>query len=225
MCSPYPRAFACLTMGLFLLVGLSSPVFCQESKPHIAVALFSNQTNSPSYDAACKAATDTLTLTLNQLGRYLVRPEDTVDSNEDALRAKAAEQNLDFIMYGKMSKENSGGIDCNLSVFDRAKGKTTLSQTRKAAGVLDIFDVTDDLVVAVLESMTGSHIGFGSLTLTNTGEKGSYTVLVDGSSVGSNLESLDKILNGQRPVTIVQKRMLGDREIARSKVEVQTSFI
>ena len=221
MCFPYSRAFACLTTGLFLLVGLSSPVLCQESKPHIAVVLFSNQTNSPSYDAACKAATDTLTLTLNQLGRYLVQPEDTVDGNEDALRAKAAEQNFDFIMYGRMSKENSGGIDCKLSVFDRAKGKTTLSQTRKAVGVLDIFDVTDDLVVAVLESMTGSHIGFGSLTLTNTGEKGNYIVVVDGSSVGSNLENIDKILNGQRTVSIVQKRMLGDREIARSKVEVK----
>jgi hypothetical protein len=59
------------------------------------------------------------------------------------------------------------------------------------------------------------------LTLTNTGEKGSYTVLVDGSSVGSNLERLDKILYGQRTVPIMQKRMIGDREIARSEVEVK----
>ncbi len=208
-------------MGFILLVGLSSPAFCQESKAHVAVVLFSNQTNSSSYDAACKAATNTLSLTLNQLGRYSVQAADTVGNGEDALRAMAAEQNFDFIMFGKLSKENSGGIDCSLSVFDRAKGKTTLSQTKKAAGVLDIFDVTDDLVVAVLESMTGSHIGFGSLTLTNKGEKGSYTVLVDGSSVGSNLESLDKVLSGQRTVTIVQKRMLGNREIAKSSVRIK----
>jgi TPR repeat protein len=187
---------------------------------HVAVVRFANETGLVSYDAACKAATDTLVMTLSQLGRYRVQSEDTVGSGEDALRAMAEEQQLDFIMYGAMSKSVSG-IDCKLSVFDRARGKTTLSQSRKAAGVLDIFDTTDELVVSVLESMTGSHIGFGAITLTNTGEKGSYSVLVDGSPTGSDLTSLDRVLNGRRTVTIVQKRMLGDREVARSRVEVK----
>jgi hypothetical protein len=191
------------------------------AKAHVAVVVISNQTNSSSYDAACKAATDTLTLTLNQLGRYLVQSKDTVDSKEEALRALAAEQNLDFIMYGKMSKGTSGGIDCSLSVFDRAKGKTTLSQSRKAAGVLDIFDVTDDLVVAVLESMTGSHIGYGTIAIKDSGEKGSYTVLVDGYSAGNDLENLDRVLIGRRSVEIVQKRLLGSRTIAKTVVEVK----
>jgi hypothetical protein len=212
-------------VGLFLIafaVSVPRSVVAEDmAKAHVAVVLFSNQTNSPSYDAACKAATETLSMTLNQLGRYRVQPMDSIDSKEDVLRAAAAEQNLDFIMYGSMSKGESGGITCSLSVFDRAKGKTNLSQSRKAAGVLDIFDATDDLVVAVLESMTGSHIGFGSLTLTNTGEKGSYTVLVDGSSAGANLASLDKVLIGQHKVTIVQKRMLGDREIAQTDVNIK----
>jgi hypothetical protein len=160
-------------------------------------------------------------MTLHQLGRYRVQAEDRIGSGEDALRAMAEEQHLDFIIYGTMSTSGSGGIDCVLSVFDRAKGKTALSQSRKAAGVLDIFDTMDDLVVSVLESMTGAHIGFGSLTLENTGEKGSYTVLVDGVVAGENLTSLDQVLNGPRTVTIVQKRMLGESEIARLSVDVK----
>jgi hypothetical protein len=209
----FPLAFAALA---------PSPVFAEDmAKAHVAVVSIANQTNSPSYDAACKAATDTLSMTLSQLGRYAVQPMDSIDGREDALRTAAVEQNLDFIMYGRMSKGDSGGIAFSLSVFDRAKGKTTLSQSRKAGGVLDIFEVTDDLIVAVLESMTGSHIGFGSATLANKGEAGRYTVLVDGRAVGDDLKSLDRILIGKHRVTVVQRRMLGEREIAKAEVEVK----
>jgi hypothetical protein len=205
-----------------IAAGLAGTAYGQDAaKAHVGVMRFANETNSPSYDAACKAATDTLALTLQQLGRYLVQSEDASGGGEDALRALAEEQHLDFVMYGKMAKTASGSIDCSLSVYDRAKGKTTLSRTGTAAGVLDIFDAADDLVVSVLETMTGSHIGFGSLRLTNAGEKGSYAVLVDGSEVGKDLASVDKLLNGRRTVTIEQKRMLGEREIAKAVVEVK----
>jgi hypothetical protein len=207
---------------IFFTVGGTSVLFGQEgANAHVAVLRFANETSSTSYDAACKAATDTLVLTLQQLGRYRLQSEEASGSGEEALRAMAEEKHLDFIMYGKMSTGESGGIDCRLSVFDRAKGTTTLSQTRKAAGVLDIFDTADELVVSVLESMTGSHIGFGSLTLGNTGEKGSYRVLVDGYSVGADVASLERVLNGRHTVTVLQRRMLGDREIARSSVEIK----
>lgn len=213
------------SLGLFLLafaVSFPRSVIAEDmAKAHVAVVLFSNQTSSPSYDAACKAATDTLSMTLNQLGRYQVQSMDSVDNKENALRATATEQNLDFIMYGRMSKGDSGGIACSLSVFDRAKGKTTLSQSRKATGVLDIFDVTDALVVAVLESMTGSHIGFGAATLANKGESGHYSVLVDGHAVGDDLTSIDKILIGNHTITIGQKRMLGERVLTKANVDVK----
>jgi TolB-like protein len=209
-----------LLFALFAAAFAGSAFGQDAAKAHVAVVRFANKTDSSSYDAACKAATDTLFLTLSELGRYRVQTEDAAGSTDDALRAMAEDKHVDFIMYGKMAK-SAGGIDCSLSVFDRAKGKTTLSQSKKAAGVLDIFDATDELVVSVLQSMTGAHIGFGSLTLTNTGEKGSYAVLVDGTAVGSDLSSLDRLLIGQRAVTVTQKRMLGEREIARTSVVVK----
>jgi hypothetical protein len=210
-----------VAISIFFTVGGPSFIFSQDAPmAHVAVVQFSNQTGSASYDAACKATTDTLFLTLRQLGRYRVQSEDAAGSGEDALRAMAEEKRLDFIMYGKMSKGKSSGIDCSLSVFDRAKGKTALSRSLKAAGVLDVFEVADELVVSVLESMTGSHIGFGSLKLTNTGEKGSYRVLMDGYPVGKDLASIERVLNGIHTVTVLQTRMLGDRQIASSSVKV-----
>ncbi|MGA2548486.1 MAG: hypothetical protein ABSF43_18250, partial [Rectinemataceae bacterium] len=47
---------------------------------HVAVLRVANETSSASYDAACKAATDTLVLTLTQLGRYRVQSEDASGS-------------------------------------------------------------------------------------------------------------------------------------------------
>jgi hypothetical protein len=212
-----------ILLAILFAAGWPSLVLGQDATmPHVAVARFSNQTGTASYDAACKAATDTVFLTLHQLGRYRVQLEEkTAGVGEDALRAMADALHLDFIIIGKMSKAGSGGIDCSLSVFDRAKGRTTLSLSGRAAGVLDIFAVADELVVSALESLTGSHIGFGSLALRNTGEKGSYRVLIDGYPVGNDLASLGKVLIGRREVTITQKRILGEREIVSSNVEIR----
>ena len=198
--------------------------YCNEGpKAHVAVLRIANGTGSGSYDAACKAATDTLTLTLREVGAYAVQSDEGASAgiSEEGLRAMAAEEKLDFIVYGSMAAASGGGISCSLSVYDRAKGKTSLSRTRKAAGVLDIFDVEEELVVSVLESMTGSRIAFGSIELRNSGEPGSYSVMVDGQAVGGDLRSLDKVLIGRRRVTIAQRRMLGDREIASASVEVK----
>lgn len=221
MRSLFSRAAA---MAFFVALAAlhSCPAFGDDaSAAHVAVVEFANDTGSSSYDAACRSATDTLTLALRQLGRYSVQAEKSPGRGEDALRAMAVDRRLDFVMFGKLSKPASGGIECSLSVFDRAKGKTAISRTEEATGVLDIFDVTDALVVSVLESMTGSHIGFGTVSFKNTGEKGSYSVMLDGSTAGSDLQSLDKVLIGRRTVAIVQKRMLGDRKIAEESVDVK----
>ena len=108
----------------------------QGANAHVAVLRFANETSSTSYDAACKAATDTLVLTLTQLGRYRVHRRKVWQRGRGAAgdgRGKAPR--LHHVREDVQS--GSGGIDCRLSVFDRAKGTTTLSQTRKAAGVLD----------------------------------------------------------------------------------------
>jgi hypothetical protein len=199
-----------------------APCRAQEgAKAHIAVSRLSNETGTASYDAACQAVTDTLLLTLRELGSYEVQAAEPRARGDEGLRAMAEERRLDFVMYGRMSQAAGGGIACSLSVYDRAKGKTTLSKQASAAGALDVFDAADQLAVSVLESLTGSHIGFGSIRLRNGGEKGAYSVLVDGYPAGRDLAGVDKVLNGRRTVAIVQRRMLGDREIAKASVTVR----
>jgi TolB-like protein len=208
-------------MALFVALMAVVPTLADAedaAQAHVAVVQFANATNSSSYDAACTAATDTIVLTLTQLKRYRVQSEDQVDSGEAALRSLAEEQGFDYIVYGTMSNSESGGIDCSLSVFDRATGKTTLSQTRKAGGVLDIFDTTDELVVSVLETMTGEHIGFGSIVLKNTGEAGAYEVVLDGNMVTE--ESLRRVLYGRHEVVVRQKRLIGELILSQGEETV-----
>ncbi|MGA2548453.1 MAG: hypothetical protein ABSF43_18075, partial [Rectinemataceae bacterium] len=73
-----------VSVGVFIVIlaaGGHSFVFGQEgANAHVAVLRFANETSSASYDAACKAATDTLVLTLTQLGRYRVQSEDASGS-------------------------------------------------------------------------------------------------------------------------------------------------
>jgi hypothetical protein len=187
----------------------------------VAVLPFSNETGSAACDAACGAATETLALTLRQLERYVVQSEDKPSGGEAGLRALADDLNLDFIMYGTMSPSKSGAIECSLSVFDRAKKKTTLSRSLEAEGAPDIAGTADTLIVSALGSMTRTHFGLGAIRFKNTGEEGDYRVLVDGYPAGRNLESLDKVVSGQRTVAIAQMRMGSSRTIASSKVVVK----
>ncbi len=165
---------------LFIIGGINSFFGQNEGKAKVTVVQFSNATGSASYDAACKTATETLVSTLEQLGRYRVQSADRLGTGKDALKDMADDEQVDFIMYGKLANVESGGIDCVLSVFDRAKGKTMLSQSMKAVGLPDIFEVTDNVVASMLESMMSSHMGFGSTKITVKGKKGSCRVLVDG---------------------------------------------
>ena len=97
-----------IILGIIGLILVSSLFGDDEVKARVAVVRFSNDTGSPSYDAACKAATDTLTMTLRQLGRYQVQSFDEANSTAEGLRTMAEAQQLDFIMYGTISQKKRG---------------------------------------------------------------------------------------------------------------------
>lgn len=99
-----------IILGIIGLILVSSLFGDDEVKARVAVVRFSNDTGSPSYDAACKAATDTLTMTLRQLGRYQVQSFDEANSTAEGLRTMAEAQQLDFIMYGTISQKAGTGL-------------------------------------------------------------------------------------------------------------------
>ncbi len=209
---------------LAVFFGFTVHAFGQESRPlpRVAVVGFENATGSPSFDAACSAVTETLILTLRSIGTYDVEPvSDVRASGDDAGRAVlAVEHGSDYLIYGSMTS-SSDAVVCALSVFDRAKGKTSITKRSAPVNLLEIFDTADEQVASVLEAMTGVHIAFGSVTFGVSGEAGSYSVLLDGLRIGSNLNSIDKVLIGRHTVSVVQKRMMGDVELVHRAVDIR----
>jgi hypothetical protein len=76
-------AGALVLLFAFDLIEGPSGAHAQEVfKAHVGVVRFSNETGSPGYDAACQAVTDTINLTLRQLGDYQLQ---SLDSSSMAL--------------------------------------------------------------------------------------------------------------------------------------------
>lgn len=193
----------------------------QVLQAHVAVLPIVNDTGVASYDAACATVTDTLTLTLRLLGRYDVVSVDdkAFDSSDAALAARASNQNVDYFIHGSIGLSASKDVTCHLEVYDRAKGRSTLKR-EAISDLLGLFDASDSLVAQVVGDMTGIHIGFGSISLTRAGEAGSYTAYIDGIRLGDDLASIDHVLNGKRDLRIVQRRMLGEFELAHETIDV-----
>ena len=89
-----------------------------------------------------------------------------------------------------------------------------------SSGLLDVFEVTDELVTELLEALSGTHIGFGSLTLQRRGEQGEYAVWIDGTPIGTDVEAVERLLLGRRTVSVRQRRLLREVELLSSVVQV-----
>jgi TolB-like protein len=195
------------------------PVFSQDDSllSRIAIAPFSNKSADPTLDAVSQTVTDTIALTLKLLGRFTVSEVDAPGAAQDAESAAslAESHKLDSVVFGSVNRDPSGAFVLAAQLFDRRSGTFTITQTATAASALDVFGAADGLVKGFLEALSGSHIGFGSVALENSGEPGSYEVYVDGAIAGQNLTSIPKVLNGHHLVTVTQKRLLGEFEVAR----------
>lgn len=207
-----------VVLGCLVLFFAAGQVFAAPaSKPRLAVFAFGNETGNTVYDSACAGAERSLVLTLRQLGLYeLESLTRAIGRNDDELRAAAMERNADYVMFGGVSSGRGKELVFRLGLFDRAKGKTTVLRESESVTSLNLFEAIDDVISKVLDGITGGHLGFGAVELVNTGEKGTYRVLLDGMDAGDDLSELPRVLAGSHTLAVVQRRMLGEGEIARA---------
>ncbi len=186
------------------------------SKPRLAVFAFSNETGNPVYDAVCTTAGRSLLLTLRQLSLYdLETVPRTIGRETVQLQAAAMEQRADYLMFGAVTAQGRNLV-FRFGLFDRAKGTTSVMQQSDPVSALDLFEAIDEVIAQALDAVTGSHIGFGRVELANAGEKGTYRVLLDGIDAGTDVKELSRVLVGPHSITVVQRRMLEESEIARA---------
>lgn len=169
-----------------------------------------NQTDNPTLDRVATTVTQTIDATLRLLGEFAVReltarqvPVDVIRGEPDALRRFTAAEEIDVVVFGRIAERN-GAVDIAASVWDRAAGQVTATETRTAPTLLDTFAAADQLAVAFLSAFSGRTIAFGSIDLAPSGwSAGSYAIRIDGREFARDAVRVDNVLVGTRLVEIV----------------------
>jgi TolB-like protein len=191
-----------------------------EDLQRVAVLPFRNSTDNASYGSVCGAAFRTLDLSLRSLRRYQVVsvPRNAPEYSDKAIRRWAREQGADIVLYGSIGSGAGGLIVANVSVFDWDKATVVLESP--PVKLLDIFEAIDELVSKAADSITGTHIGFGAIEFRNSGQKGAYSVSIDGMDVGDNVESVSRWKQGSARVVVTQRQAQGTAKLFDGDVEV-----
>lgn len=186
----------------------------------VTILPFRNATGVDAYDAASGMAMDILTFSLKSLSEcdVSVLESDPVGRTDESLGAWAAACGVDIVLYGEIVLEGEGAVRVRLSAYNRERGKTIMSDETETVPLLEMFSVCDTLSLSVISEMTGTHIGFARINFANSGEQGSYEVLIDGNTVGRDLSSIAGWREGFHEIVVRQDRMLGAHELTRQGV-------
>ncbi|TVR88741.1 MAG: hypothetical protein EA428_11560 [Spirochaetaceae bacterium] len=212
-----------VTCFLFLCV-LLRPLAAQEAElPRVGVIPPQNLSDLPQYDIVAEVIYNTTELTLRLIGEYkVVALPAATPVDPEGLRDLGLEQNLANIVLGRIH-EQDGRLSLEMSVFDTLAEEIVLTRTEEPESLLAVFESTDILVADVVQEFSGVPVGFGDLVLRNTGEPGSYQVLLDGALLGADLERVERILIGSRELEIRQERMFGEYTVLRQDLQIVTA--
>ena len=217
------KFFACL------LLCVPFALFAQTAEggdlPHVAITGFENRTNDEVFDIPAKTATDSLVLTLKLLGMYEVLERDALvdvptEATDAALGDWCDAKGYDYYIYGTIALGQGGSQKYKLSVFDRSKRKTVINETAKGESVLDVFSASDQLAGSVIDSVTGRHIGFGSINFLTISAIEGCAVYLDGIKAAETLDPIDRVVTGTHTIVVKQKTGFSSVTILEQEVEI-----
>ena len=190
--------FPLLLLCLILSVSLSA----QEDLPRVAVFPFNVPAGDPGVANLSQAATDTLVLTLQLLGKYeIVRGTLPSPLESDEVFNSLRGEFIDYAVYGAIEPGTEGGYRITAYSWENASDTVTLGVEMDAMSAFDLFDSMDLATVRFAEDFTGIHIGFGRLVFKNSTPGESYIVEIDGNTVGPDVAKRE-VLYGRRRISI-----------------------
>jgi len=205
---------------LIILAGVSA----EDLKPRVLVLAPENKTSDAIYSGICTTVEELFSFTLGLLGEHdvLTAKDLSIPDNPD-LSSLAEENSIDKILFGELTSRSDGSIVISMSLYEHNTDNVVASSQGTSYSLLEVFDVTDAILIELMKQFSDIYIGFGSLALINEGEEGAFQVFLDGRPVGDsrNLGALDKILNKDYLLEIRQKRFGYEHVIHSSKIVIE----
>ncbi len=208
---------------LLFLIASFSFLYGEESTdlplPAILIAEVRNLTGQDQYNAIAGTVTDTLVQTLRLSGNFRVTSLNNLKSRtmtREDLTAYSRNEFFDNLIYGEMDLTEPGEIRFTLTLYNPVEGEQTTRVERTAPGILSVFDTSDELILALLNSFSDRHWGFGSLILENSGLESVYSLYLNGIPLGESIKRLDRVLIGEYELEIRQLRF-GSQETIFSR--------
>jgi len=207
--------FACLLLFSVL------PVSAQSSdKPRLAVFGFLNQTGDDSFTLPAETASGTLLTTMKLLSLFTVTEPDAIPRNitDSVLDQWCTKNNIDFVIFGTVSKTQDNKQSYQLDYFSRSAKKVTDRKDETGESVLDVFSIVDTLTGDMLGSIVNNKISFGSLDFANKGKSGDYDIYLDSVFIQTNPNRFERVPSGDHTVRIAQKAT--GKDILTQKVTI-----
>ena len=199
----------------------------EESLPRISLQAPLYEEGNSQLATISHTVFDTAGLILSMLGQYDLLLDRESRTEDPA--AYCLENDVDRFISGSCTINEEGGYEISLSVYDRDAALITAQRRETADTALDVFDAVDNLVIPLLEELSGRQIAFGTIALDNRGVEGRYRFFLDGVEYPPEEDLLERILFGTHMVRIEQERMDGRYVAEHKTVEVLedgiTSFL
>jgi hypothetical protein len=196
-------------LALVLLTGMCaiSSLYAQADAARTRIALYQPvaQKEDAALVGALSTVADSVELGLSVLQHYEVVRLPAADPaiDLDRVRADCRRNRIDQAILGRGEATTAGGYGFSLEVYDRKRDKITTVQNGSSKSVLGIFDVIDTMVASLLDTLSGTHLAFGSLAVQS--DPSGAAITVNGKDVGQAPVSLrvlpvgTVVLSGRMP--------------------------
>lgn len=196
----------CFAMVLLIAGNSANKAYAEKSKGTVAIcAIDSGGAGDSPVETLASTTSDTIRLILQQSGGYGIAaaaPKFKEAGDLSALAQAAKKGGLRYIVLIEVQSLADDRFVIKLGVFDAPLEKIAIQTQSQPVGVMEIFGASDEVVASVIGSMTGKHIGFGSVRITGSPVDDRYTLLLNDEPI--TVQELGKVLIGSYKFQIRQ---------------------
>ncbi len=180
----------------------------------LAVLSFINDTGEPEFDSVTASISEALDRILRWSRQYDVRELPQFDpfapDGRTRMARQAREQRIPVVVFGRVVHGTGGRIELESAVYSTEEARIIGGTRREAFGAFDIVEAADELILTTASALLGYNVELGAIVFTPSRSDVSYTVTIDGVSLGENVRVVPQVLTGRRTVEVMIQTTRGE---------------